>query len=62
MVNGFSFLTIFAKISILDVWEDSEFASEASIDLAEKVLSQLFSRVLNPPLYFFPLNYFLFVY
>ena len=33
IVNGFSFLTIFAKSSIMDVWQDSEFASEASNDL-----------------------------
>ena len=62
MVNGFSFLSIFAKIFILDVWEDSEFASESSNDLAEKAPSQLFGRVLNPPLYIFSLNYSLFVY
>ena len=33
IVNGFSFLIIFGKSSILDVFQDSEFASEASHDL-----------------------------
>ena len=37
IVNGFSFLTIFAKSSIVDIWKDSEFASEASIDLRKKL-------------------------
>ena len=37
IVNGFSFLTIFLKLSILDVWQDSEFASEATYDLREKL-------------------------
>ena len=32
IVNGFSFLTIFEKRSILDFWQDSEFASEARND------------------------------
>ena len=51
IVNGFSFVTIFAKSSILDVSQDSEFASEASNDFAEKAPSQLFDRVLNSSLY-----------
>ena len=38
IVNGFSFLTIFAKSSILDVWQDSEFASEANNDLRKKLI------------------------
>ena len=33
IVNGFSFLTIFTKNSILDVWHNSEFPSEDSNDL-----------------------------
>ena len=37
IVNGFSFLTIFVKRSILDVWQKYEFASEASSDLPKKV-------------------------
>ena len=39
IVNGFSFLTIFAKTSILDLdlWKDSEFASEASDNLRKKL-------------------------
>ena len=36
IVNGFSFLTIFGKSSILDVWQDSEFTSEVSNDLQKK--------------------------
>ena len=45
IVNGFSFLTIFVKSFILDVWKDSEFAS------AEKAPSQMFEfRTLNSPL------------
>ena len=47
IVNGFWFLTIFAKSSILDVWQDSEFTSEASNDFAEKAPSQMFDRFLN---------------
>ena len=50
LVNGFWLLTILAKSSILDVWQDSEFASKASNDFAKKALSQIFYRVLNPPL------------
>ena len=41
IVNGFWFLTIFAKSPILDVWSDSEFASEASYNFAEKAPSQM---------------------
>ena len=37
--NGFLFLTIFAKSSILDVWQDSEFFSEPSNDFAQKAPS-----------------------
>ena len=37
IVNGFSFLTIFAKGSILDMWQDSEFASKASKNLRKKL-------------------------
>ena len=43
------FLTIFAKRSILDVWQDSEFVSEA-INNGEKAASQMLDRVLNSPL------------
>ena len=37
-MNRLSFLTIFAKSSILDVWQDSEFASEANNDLRKKLI------------------------
>ena len=37
IVKGFSFFTIFAKNSILHVWQDSEFASEVSNDLRKKL-------------------------
>ena len=50
IVNGFQFLTTFAKSSILDVCQDYEFASEASNDFAEKAPSQMFDRILNSPL------------
>ena len=40
-------MTIFAKSSILDVWQDSEFASTASFNFAQKAPSQIFDRVLN---------------
>ena len=33
IMNSFSFLTIFAKSFTLDIWQDSEFASEPSNDL-----------------------------
>ena len=36
IVNGFSFLTIFGKIPILDVWHDSEFPCKPRKDLREK--------------------------
>ena len=47
IVNGFSYLNIFAKSSISDVSQNSEFASEASNDLH----NHMFGRVLNSPLY-----------
>ena len=47
IVNGFWFSAIFAKSSILDVWQDSEFTSEASNNFAEKAPSQIFDGVLN---------------
>ena len=50
IVNGFSFLTIFAKSSILDVWQDSEFASKASYDFAEKASYLMYDKVMNSPL------------
>ena len=34
---AFRFWTIFAKSSILGIWQDSEFASEASNDLQKKL-------------------------
>ena len=37
IVNEFSFLAIFTKSSILDVYQDSEFASEPSNDLVKKL-------------------------
>ena len=37
IMNGFSLLTNFAKSSILDVWQDFKFASEASNDLKSSV-------------------------
>ena len=49
-MNGFYFLTIFPKSSILDLLQDSEFASKASYDFAEKAPSQIFDSVLNSPL------------
>ena len=52
IVTDFSFFTIFAKSSILDVWQDSEFASEPSNDLGKKAPSQLFDRVLKSPFYY----------
>ena len=47
ILNGFYFLTIFLKSSILDVWQDSQFASKVSYEIAEKAPSQMFDRVLN---------------
>ena len=52
-VNSFKFVTIFAKSSILDAWQDFKFASEASDNFAEKSPSQMLFRVLN--LYLQPL-------
>ena len=37
LVNGFSFLTNFEKISILDVWQDPDFSSKPSNDLRKKL-------------------------
>ena len=37
IVNGFSFLTIFRKGSILDIWQDSEFACKPSNNLQKKL-------------------------
>ena len=50
IVNGFYFLTIFLKSSILDVWQDSQFASKGCYDIVEKAPPQMFGRVLNLPL------------
>ena len=50
IVNGIKFLTIFAKSFILDVWQDSEFASKARYDFAEKAPFHMFDRILNSPL------------
>ena len=36
IVNGFSFVTIFAKSFILDVWQDSEFLCKPRKDLRKK--------------------------
>ena len=56
IVNGFLFLTIFAKSSILDVWQDFEFASEANNDLRKKLH-------LRSPMYsLFSQNYSLFAF
>ena len=48
--DRFQFLIIFVKSSILDVWEDSKFPSEASKDVAGKAPSQMFERVLDSSL------------
>ena len=54
-VNGFSFLISFTKSSILDVWKDSEFASEASSDLKEEAFLIVWQRFeLTFPLIIFP--------
>ena len=37
IVNSLLFSTKFAKSSILDVWQDPEFASDASNDLRKKL-------------------------
>ena len=42
IVKGFSFFTIFAKNSILHVWQDSEFASAVSNDLRKKLYLRCF--------------------
>ena len=47
IVNGFQFLTNFAKSSILDVWQDHGFLNEVCNDFAEKAPSHMFDRVLN---------------
>ena len=49
-VNGFYFLTIFLKSSILDISQDSQFNSKASYNIAKKAPSQMFDRVLDLPL------------
>ena len=36
-MNGFSFSIIFLKSSILDIWQDSDFSSEPSNNLREKL-------------------------
>ena len=41
IVSRFLFLTIFTKSSILDVWQDSEFASEPSNDLWKSSISDV---------------------
>ena len=41
-MKDFSVLTIFAKSSILDVCQGSEFASEASNNIKDIALSQMF--------------------
>ena len=40
----------FAKSSILDIWQDPEFALKASSDFANKASSQMFDSALNSPL------------
>ena len=56
IVKGFSFLTIFAKSSIFDVWQVSELVSEASNNQRKK----LFLRCLAGFLMHFCFNYFYF--
>ena len=41
MVNGFQFLTIFAKHSILDFWQDFEFASVATRTCGKSSMSDV---------------------
>ena len=41
IVKGFSFLTIFAKTSILDVWQDSEFPCKLGKDLWKSSISDV---------------------
>ena len=40
-VDDFKLLTIFAKSSIEDLWQDSEFTSEASNDLQKNSISDV---------------------
>ena len=51
IVNGFSFLIIFTKSFIIDVWQDSEFVSEASKDLWKNLhlrrLTRLWTHLCN---------------
>ena len=57
-------MTIFAKSSILDLWKDSEFASEASNDLQQKLhlrcFTEFYIRLCSH--YLFSQNCWLFVY
>ena len=46
-MNGIYFLTILEKSSILDVWQDSQFAPKASYDFAKKAPSQMFGSAVN---------------
>ena len=63
IVNSFLFFTSFAKSSILDVEQDSEFVSEASNDLHKKLfLSCLTGFWIYLSINYFRKNYFLFVY
>ena len=41
IVDDFQLLTIFAKSSIEDLWQDSEFASEVSNDLQKNSISDV---------------------
>ena len=43
IVNGFLFLSIFPKCSVIDVWQDSVFTSEASNDLRKKLPFRCFA-------------------
>ena len=63
IVSGFQFLTIFAKSSILDLWQDSEFPSETSSNLWKKLhLSCLTGFWIYLFINLFSQNYSLFVY
>ena len=54
IVSGFSFFILFAKSFIIDVWQDSEFASEASNDLRKKLhVSCLIGFLIDLVLIFF---------
>ena len=53
IVNGFSFSSNFAKSSILDVWQDSEFVSEASNNLRKKIHLSCFNHFCKTMIYFF---------